>query len=228
MGTGALCPGVCTRCSRHVRNDCRSSKICVAKLGGVSSCLADLVRARSHLLRSGLRDRPTSYDRLRETCQYQSAHSATSSEQSLSRIRPLAKRTHPTILSHTVLTYFFCSTPSLTIPTTVTISLVTSPTYPLSALTNSASRHGLLSICENGASSVSSSSRSMANSAAEMVAVKMSFSTSSETRSLNSGAMRSWRRSSSWSIDTGSQRLYGHAQRPKSPVKQSLSNTRRY
>ena len=99
------------------------------------------------------------------------------------RARLEGDSTHPTILSHVLRTYFFCSTPSRTIPTTVTQAFVNSWTYSLSELTYSASFHGLRDMALNGASTVSSSSRKIASRAAEIDPVKSSFSASRDTRS---------------------------------------------
>jgi hypothetical protein len=113
------------------------------------------------------------------------------------RARREMKQTHPTILSQVLLTYFFCSTPSLTAFTTAFNPLSNSPTYKLSPLTYSASLHGLLPIAANAGSIVSSNSRRMARREEEMVLVKRSFSSERETREESVGSITSRRRSSS-------------------------------
>lgn len=167
--------------------------------------VADLA---AHLLRPNLRYRATSNNRLTELGKYEPATLTERSEVSSARRvkpSPSLNTTHPTILSQVLLTYFFCSTPSLTTSTTVLTSLVKSPTYALSALTNSASFHGLRSIAAKETSIVSSNSRRMARRAAEMVCVKSSFSASSVTRDRRSGWMAVWRRSSSYAQGSGRQ-----------------------
>lgn len=82
----------------------------------------------AHLLGANLRYRSTANNGLSELGEHESSRRE---GKGLAPTRsPISPRetTHPTILSHVLLTYFFCSTPSLTTSTTVLTSLVKSAT----------------------------------------------------------------------------------------------------
>lgn len=143
--------------------------------------------------------------------------------------------TNPTILSHTLRTYFFSSIPSRTTPTTACIPLINSRMWALSELTISTSLHGDLAICANGRSNVNSSSRRIASIAAERVEVKSSFSASRVTADLKSEWIV-WRRCSSsyrrkecnqYLLSSNIRKLEGRASRYYTPEMMYHGNTLR-